>query len=167
MLPLLLPSCAAFEPMTCEDNWQLTGYFVPVESDYVGNVRETITLETGKILTLSRDFIVAVRMEGWGKTNQGWYLGWYGNQWHKSEYPLNANGQPLTLSTIATDTRYLPFGRKIYIPSLDSAIKQPFKVQDVGQAIKGKHIDIFTGEGKTAQLLTYQVTNKHKVCWFS
>lgn len=165
---LFLPfqiSCSSVESMVCEDNWQLTGYFVPVESDYGAKSSEKITLKTGDIDTFGSTFLAAVKLEGWGKTHKGWYLGYYGSSWHKSVYPLNANGEPLTLSTIATDTNKIPFGLEVYIPTLHSKIKQPFKVNDVGQSIKGKHIDIYTGEGKKAQLLTYKMTSKHKVCW--
>jgi 3D (Asp-Asp-Asp) domain-containing protein len=160
-----LTACASVKSMTCQNNWQLTGYFVPIEKDYSSHSPRKITMMDGKIISFDNTFLAAVKLEGWGKTTDGWYLGFYSNQWHKSQHPLNAKGKPLTLSSIAADITQLPFGRMIYIPTLNSTIKQPFKVNDVGQAIKGKRIDIFTGEGKKAQLLTYQITNKHKICW--
>jgi len=165
ILSMPLMACTTVESMTCEDDWQLTGYFVPVENDYGSYLPTKINVLGGKSLSFDNTFLAAVKLEGWGKTNLGWYLGFYSNQWHKSQYPLNAQGKPLTLTAIAADITKLPFGRQIYIPALATTIKQPFKVNDVGQAIKGKHIDIYTGEGKKAQLLTYKITNKHQVCW--
>jgi 3D (Asp-Asp-Asp) domain-containing protein len=160
-----LPACTSVTSMVCEDNWQVTGYFVPVEKDYAVKSLKTIRTKGGLTKTFDSTFLTAVKLEGWGKTNEGWYLGFYSHQWHNSAHPLDALGKPLILSTIAADTNRIPFGREIYIPTLDSSIEQPFKVNDVGQAIKGKHIDIYTGEGKEAQLLTYKVTTKHQVCW--
>jgi len=164
-LPLSLTACANVTSMDCEDNWQITGYFVPLEQDYSHKLLKQIKLKSGEVKSFDSTFIDAVKLEGWGKTKQGWYLGYYSSQWHKSTHPLDAQGNPLVLSTIAADTSKIPFGREIYIPTLDASIEQPFKVNDVGKAIKGKHIDIYTGEGKEAQLLTYKVTTKHQVCW--
>lgn len=165
LLTIPLMSCTAIGSLTCEDDWQLTGYFVPVENDYSSDFPVKINVISEKLISFDRTFLTAVKLEGWGKTKYGWYLGFYGNQWHKSPHPLNAQGKPLRLSSIAADTTKLPFGSHIYIPALNSTIKQPFKVNDVGQAIKGKRIDIYTGEGKEAQLLTYKITNKQQVCW--
>ncbi len=167
IITILLPltACSTVAPMTCEDDWQLTGYFVPIEKDYISGSSNKVKVKKGETISFDRAFLAAVKLEGWGKTNAGWYLGFYGNQWHKSQYPLNAKGQPLTLSSIAADTNQLPFGRQVFIPKLNSTIKQPFIVTDVGQAIKGRRIDIYTGEGKEAQQLTYLVTKKHQVCW--
>jgi len=160
-----LIACTSATPKVCEENWQITGYFVPVEKDYPVKSLKKITIKDAITKTFDSTFLTAVKIEGWGKTNEGWYLGHYSSQWHKSIHPLDAKGNPLILSTIAADTSRIPFGREIYIPTLDASIEQPFKVNDVGQAIKGKHIDIYTGEGKKAQLLTYKVTTKHQVCW--
>jgi len=165
LLSMKLMACTTVESMTCEDDWQITGYFVPIENDYNSGLPKQINVGSGKAIFFDSSFLAAVKLEGWGKTNHAWYLGFYGNRWHKSQYPLNAQGKPLILSSIAADITKLPFDRHIYIPALSTSMKQPFKVNDVGQAIKGKHIDIYTGEGKKAQLLTYKITNKHQVCW--
>jgi len=164
-----LMACARVAPLSCDNGWELTGDFVPVESDYARHSFVKIRVLADKkhtfIHRFDRSFLAAVKLEGWGKTDDGWYLGYYARKWHKSAQPLNAKGGALTLSTIAADISKIPFGRNVYIPTLNINIKQPFTVGDVGQAIKGKRIDIYTGEGKAAQLLTYKVTNSHQVCW--
>ena len=107
-------------------------------------------------------------MEGWGKTNGGWYLGFYGKQWHKSFQPLSAMGTPLDWGSMATDRRVIGKGGKIIIPTLPYRIKnQVFLANDVGSAITGKHVDIYTGEGRLAEDLTFELTGKrHLVCRF-
>ena len=43
-----LTACATFGSMTCEDDWQLTGYFVPIEKDYTSYSPKKINILGGK-----------------------------------------------------------------------------------------------------------------------
>ena len=109
--------------------------------------------------------VKAVKMEGWGKTNDGWYLGYYANKWHKSNTPLNAKGLPLEVGNIAVDNQFIAANSLVYISTLKPYFGiDEFSAVDVGSAIKRDHIDIYTGEGKLAKLKTYQVTGRHNIC---
>jgi 3D (Asp-Asp-Asp) domain-containing protein len=58
------------------------------------------------------------------------------------------SGTTPRIGTIAADTRFYPFGTKIFIPEL----KFLGTVEDIGSGIKGpRRIDIFCGHGKSAE----------------
>jgi 3D (Asp-Asp-Asp) domain-containing protein len=150
----------------CSSQWRVTGYFTPVESDYPQSKQIQINVEQQGTSTHSAAFLKAVKIEGWGKTKHGWYLGRFSNKWHRSEHPLNAMGKPLNTGSIATDRNIIPAGSALKIPSLPNNLKHQLYVSDdVGSAIKNTHIDIYTGEGKRAEKTTFEITGKdHVVC---
>ena len=51
---------------------------------------------------------------------------------------VTASGEKARRGTIAADTKYFPFGTQMYIPGYGKG-----RVEDVGSAIKGDHIDVF------------------------
>lgn len=161
----LLNSCA-LHTASCSNNWSITGYFTPFETDYPASPKQSIYIEAVGKRRFSQQFLKATRVEGWGKTDEGWYLGYFSNKWHRSKQPLNADGQPLTTGSIATDRHYIKRGRQVMIPTLpDVMSQQMFTANDVGSAIKKQHIDIYTGEGKPAEKLSWKITGKqHTVC---
>ena len=150
----------------CSSAWHVTGYFTPVESDYLQTDKTKINIEKLGESTHASAFLKVVMIEGWGKTKDGWYLGRFSNKWHKSNKPLNALGKPLDVGSIATDKNLIPTGAVLKIPSLPNALKDQLYVSDdVGSAIKKTHVDIYTGEGKQAEAVTYEITGKdHTVC---
>ncbi len=150
----------------CSKKWILTGYFTPVEKDFKSKDIKTVLIKNQGLKTFSYAFLKAVKMEGWGRTNKGWYLGYYSGKWHKSSNPLDAYGKKLVIGVIATDPKLIPKGMKITIPSLPKPLNTiVFTAQDTGGRIKGEHIDIYTGEGKSAEKITYLITGKkHKIC---
>ncbi|MCP3925145.1 MAG: hypothetical protein GY714_21435 [Desulfobacterales bacterium] len=152
--------------IACSKKWILTGYFTPVEKDFKSKVIKTIRVKNQGYKTFSYGFLKAVKMEGWGRTNKGWYLGYYSKKWHKSLKPLDAYGKKLVIGVIATDTKLIPKGTRITIPSLPKPLNTiVFTAKDTGGRIKGKHIDLYTGEGKSAEKITYLITGKkHKIC---
>ncbi len=151
---------------TCSSQWLVTGYFTPVEEDYPQLDKIKINVENKGESVHSMDFLLAVKIEGWGKTKAGWYLGRFSNKWHRSNHPLNAMGKPLNVASIATDRNIIPAGETLKIPSLPNNLKHQLYVSDdVGSAIKNTHIDIYTGEGKRAEKTTYEITGQdHTVC---
>lgn len=165
VIVLLLNACALHKG-TCSGNWTITGYFTPIESDYPSSPKQKIYIKGVGYQQFSKKFVQATKIEGWGKTNAGWYLGYFSNKWHKSKQPLNAGGLPLKMGSIATDRQYIERGRAVSIPTLLEAMEQKvFTANDVGSAIKKQHIDIYTGEGKQAEKLTWKITGKqHTVC---
>jgi 3D (Asp-Asp-Asp) domain-containing protein len=153
----------------CSSKWRVTGYFTPVELDYSQSEQAQISIEKMGTSFHSAAFLKAVKIEGWGKTKEGWYLGRFSNKWHKSDYPLNSIGKPLKTGSIATDRNVIPTGTTLKIPSLPNKLKHQLYVSDdVGSAIKNTHVDIYTGEGRKAEKATYEITGKnHTVCRIS
>lgn len=153
----------------CSSQWYVTGYYTPVEEDFPQADKIKITVEKSGESFHSMDFLLEVKVEGWGKTNDGWYLGRFSNKWHRSKYPLNAMGKPLDVGSIATDRNIIPVGEILRIPSLPNNLKHQLYVSDdVGSAIKSTHVDVYTGEGRQAEKTTYEITGKdHTVCRLS
>lgn len=149
---------------TCNYGWYVTGYFVPVEGDYFGKSVQIYFDNNPR--EFREDFVDAVKIEGWGRTLTGDYLGWYDNSFHISKNPLDSNGNILAVGTIAVDTEKIESGDKVIIPTLSEPWnKIVFVASDEGPSIIGKHIDIFTGEGKQAENETFQITsNNNKLC---
>lgn len=52
-------------------------------------------------------------------------------------YRITSTGKPLRKGCIAVDPRYIRFGSRIYVPGYGWGI-----ANDVGRAIKGRHIDV-------------------------
>lgn len=66
---------------------------------------------------------------------------------YRGDIRLNGNGitkteKPAKVGYIAADWNVLPKGTRVYVPGYGDAI-----VEDIGPAIKGHKIDIFTGYG--------------------
>lgn len=146
----------------CTTGWYITGYFTPSESDYSGKFIDVIIDDT--LYQFREDFITEIKTEGWGKTISGNYLGWYDDSFHLYDYPLDAMGNELKVNSIAIDPELIPSGSRIKIPSLPSPWDETiFTGTDTGTAIIGKHIDVYTGEGKTALDETYRITGYDNV----
>ena len=164
LLVLLLSSCARSK-LGCDDSWKVTGFYTPVESDFSYQNKSTIKLKSGTRQTFGADFLKAVKMEGWGRTRFGWYLGYYSKQWHRSNKPLNAKGKPLVIGVVAVDNRVVSKGTQLSIPGLKSSFGiDQFVADDVGSGIKSRHVDVYTGEGNAAREMTYKITGRQKVC---
>ena len=149
----------------CSDGWRTTGYFTPIETDY--NSKEVTEIDIAGVGKMSFDseFLRVVFSEeegfgeGWGKTRLGWYIGRYNDRWHKSPDPLDAHNTPLKANSIAVDNTLIPNGSTVTIPGLPGDYgKTEYIANDVGVTVHGKHIDIYTGEGKTAERAMYRVT---------
>lgn len=155
---------------TCSADWEITGYFSPVEKDYSGDAEE-IEIEGMGEEVFASSFLGAVRMEGWGKTRFGWYLGYYSKKYHRADFAKDALGKPLKIGSVAVDRREIAFGRQMIITDLpDEWGKRIYTAVDVGGKINAKHIDVYCGEGKEAEAQTRNVTknsagNLAKVCF--
>lgn len=149
---------------SCSDDWYVTGYFTPVEKDYVDDFVSIMIDEKSR--EFRQDFVDTVQIEGWGKTLSGDYLGWYDDSFHIYEVALNQNGEALLAGTIAVDNTLIDGGTKLIIPTLPEPWNEIVLLSaDEGSSIKGKHIDLFTGEGKLAENETFRVTSyENKIC---
>jgi 3D (Asp-Asp-Asp) domain-containing protein len=161
----IVPKGIALE---CSDGWYVTGYFTPDESNYSGEkVEVAVTNPQGE--TSNREFYKAfidvVKVEGFGKTLAGDYLGGDDNEWHSETGDLDRFGEPLKVGiTVAVDPNIVPFGTELSIPSLPKPWSDHnFTATDEG--VDGRHIDVFTGEGSKAEQETFRITGQnHTVC---
>ena len=112
------------------------------------------------------DFLDAVKIEGWGKTRIGDYVGWYDDIFHLSDSALDRHGEKLLVPFVAVDSLLIKQKSKLAIPTLPSPWNEiVFIASDIGPSIKEKHIDVYTGEGKQAELETFTITGtENKVC---
>ena len=146
---------------TCSMDWYITGYYTPVESDYSGDF--TTVLVDGVERQYRSDFLADVKIEGWGRALAGDYVGWYHYSYHHSDDALDAKGNKLVVGIVAADpyriNLYEKNEHKLIIPTLQSPWNEIiFTVTDTGPSIMGKHIDVFTGEGKQAEEETFRIT---------
>jgi len=165
----LYPSVGSDElagaPPDCSDGWRITGYYTPVETDFTGSDTRQIEVRGVGSESFNTQFLRTIFNEdegygeGWGKTRFGWYLGYYSGRWHKAEAPLDSNDHPLEPDTVAVDPKVIPRGSVVSIPGLPGDLgKLHFKSNDVGVSVHGKHIDVYTGEGREARRRMYQFT---------
>jgi 3D (Asp-Asp-Asp) domain-containing protein len=149
----------------CSSGWKITGYYSPVESDFSQVIDASVLVKNLGVRQFNQDFVADVKLNGWGRTRFGWYLGYFGQQWHKSPTPLDAQGKHLQLGAVAIDRDVLKMGNKITIPQVNDIVGvAQFVARDTGSAIKKKHIDVYTGEGKLARKVSWQVTGQQQVC---
>lgn len=161
----------------CSGGWRITGYFTPFETDYNSAATRDIEIKNVGAMSFNSDFLNVVFNEdkgfgeGWGKTRFGWYLGNYNGAWHKADDPLDANNAALKTNSVAVDNAIIPNDSIVKIPGLPGIFgAAEFIANDVGVTVHGKHIDIYTGEGKDAEHEMYRVTfedenNLQRVCF--
>jgi len=149
----------------CSEGWRITGYYTPVETDFDSTQTTEIEVKGVGKLSFNAEFLKIVfdedqgYGEGWGKTRFGWYIGNYNGAWHKSDAPLDAHDAPLLPNSIAVDPLLIPNGSIVQIPDLPLGFADiRFVGNDVGVTVHGKHIDIYTGEGKAAGRLMRSIT---------
>jgi 3D (Asp-Asp-Asp) domain-containing protein len=143
---------------SCSSGWRITGYYLPSEGDF-GAPTVSIVISGWKTDDFPIAFLNACKMEGWGETRYGWFLGWSGHGWIKAEYAQDARGGRLAVGCIAVDKDCIHLGSAVRIPSAPPPWDtQAFMASDTGGAINGKHVDIFCGVGEAARMETYRVT---------
>jgi len=76
------------------------------------------------------------------------------------------HGDELLVEFVAVGTVLIEQKTKLSIPTLPSPWdEQVFTASDIGSSIKGKHIDVYTSEGKQAELETFRITGtENEVC---
>ena len=148
----------------CTNGWYITGYFLPVESEYASKPSSIIINE--KQYYFKIDFLNEVKIQGWGKTNSGNYLGWDDGRYYFNDIPLDSTGKKLVVGSIAVDPNVIEHGKKITIPTLPFPWnKMIFDSNDIGPAIIGKHIDVYAGEGLDARKEAFRITGfDNSVC---
>lgn len=151
----------------CSDGWYITGYFLPIEIDYSSKMIPILI--DGKAYSFKNDFVKEVKIQGWGKTISGEYLGSYDGKFYFNSTPLDSLGNNLVVGSIAVDPQIIKPETKITIPTLLPPWNQTvFDSNDVGPAIIGKHIDVYTGEGLDARKEAFRITGyNNSVCFMN
>jgi len=160
------PSTTLLAGKVCSDDWNITAYFTPIESDYAGTGSTTVMTDEGE-RAYYKGFVDEILVQGSGRTNDGNYLGYWGGGYHISEEPRTSSGLLVDIGRVATDTSVIPYFTKIAIPFL----KEPwnsmtFTAADTGPAIIGKHIDVYTGSGLDSREEAFRIAAKGQtVCY--
>jgi peptidoglycan/xylan/chitin deacetylase (PgdA/CDA1 family)/3D (Asp-Asp-Asp) domain-containing protein len=156
----LTPSLNSAALSNCSGGWEVTGNFLPSESDYDGiGSNQTVTLyaldgsNNTTTKSLNSEFLKAVAMKGWGLTKQGEYVGgWNNTFWGPSSTELTYQGEALIAGLSAgTDGNVIPYGSNLTIPTLLSPWNsKTFTAVDLGMGLVGKQISVYTGIGSSA-----------------
>jgi len=143
----------------CSAGWRITGYYLPSENDFEDQTI-SVSVEGYRSIDLPGAFVRACKVEGWGQTGEGWFLGWQNKKWVKGDYALDARGGRLDIGVVAVDVGMIALGRKLRIPSAPFPWGTlEYVARDTGSAIKDKHIDVFCGCGSGARDITFQITS--------
>ncbi len=146
----------------CSSGWNVTGYYIPLEENYFGEFF-TIVID-GQTREFRQDFIDSIKVEGWGKTLSGDYLGWYNNSFHLNGNALDKDGNILVVGIIAVDPTIVELNSNLIIPTLPPPWDEiVFLFSDVGSGVNQKHIDVFTGVGTAAEQETFQITSSNNI----
>jgi 3D (Asp-Asp-Asp) domain-containing protein len=151
--------------MSCSGGWMVTGYYTPGEEEFNGPTT-TITIPGAGQETFPTEFLRHVRIEGWGRTRHGWYLGFDRGDWVRGDAALNARGRSLRIGSLAVDRSVIPLGTHVRIPTLAAPWnQQEFLADDVGGGIHGAHVDVYCGAGPAARAETFRITaDNMRVC---
>ncbi len=149
---------------SCSSDWYVTGYFIPLEREFSNSFTTIIINEIPR--EFRQDFIDAVKIEGWGESLSGDYLGWYDDSFHINNNALDLDGEILQVGKIAVDTEIINHDARVTIPTLPKPWNETlFIASDEGMSIKGKHIDVFTGSGNNAKEEAFRITGyNNEVC---
>jgi 3D (Asp-Asp-Asp) domain-containing protein len=165
------PSPPPTESPKCSElgKFQLTYYYIAIESDFDGMAAEPMYDKSGALLAMApTKFVKAARMNGTGKTRDGRALNWVGKCPH-SDYgcfrvldPKFPNGVGKAgrnldpYQSIAVDPSVIPLGTRVYAKELvgvalpDGTTHDGWLLaDDTGGRILGQHIDFFV-EGRAA-----------------
>jgi peptidoglycan/xylan/chitin deacetylase (PgdA/CDA1 family)/3D (Asp-Asp-Asp) domain-containing protein len=156
---------ALHSSMMCSTGWNVTGYFTPVETDYSGAIKNIVVDGVNRIFYSS--FLDAVNNEGWGRTKQGDYIGYYSNSYHSSPSPLDSNNNPLRVGDISSNLSLIPKGSRITIPTLPSPWNNKiFIANDLGSDFERRNVSVYLGEGKLAEHDILQISgSNNKLCF--
>lgn len=157
----LSPSLNSSTLSNCSGGWEVTGNFLPSESDYDGKgINQTIPVysldgsNNTTTRTFNSEFLRAVGTMGWGLTRAGDYIGmWDGRFWGPYSLALTSKGEPMIAGLSAgTDGNIIPHGYNFTIPTLPSPWNtKTFTAIDLGSGEVGKQVNIYTGNGVNAE----------------
>lgn len=159
-----------------------TYYDFPSESDFEGEQVSLMNATCKPIVSVPRAFYESVCVQGSGTLKSGGTVSFAKRDCScaavcprtnqqicfdlldKQQFPWGrgATGKGITpLLTVAVDSSVIPLGTPLYIPEYDGVARDPsgttkhdgcFVAEDRGLAVKGEHVDIFTGHREITQL---------------
>jgi 3D (Asp-Asp-Asp) domain-containing protein len=159
-----------------------TYYDFPSESDFNGEAVGLMNASCQTIGNVPRPFYESVCVQGSGTLRSGGTVSFARRDCScaaecprtgqricfdlldKAKYPWGrgATGKPITpLLTVAVDSTVIPLGTPLYIPEYDGVARDLagaaqhdgcFLAEDRGLAVKGQHVDVFTGHSHITQL---------------
>ncbi len=159
-----------------------TYYDFPDERDFGGDTLSLMNPSCKPIATVSREFFESVCVQGSGTLKAGGTVSFAKRDCacapecprtgqhicfdllDKAIFPWGrgATGKPITpLLTVAVDSEVIPLGTSIYIPEYDGIARDAsggsahdgcFLAEDRGLAVKGTHVDVFTGQREITRL---------------
>lgn len=159
-----------------------TYYDFPSESDFEGEALSLMNGSCKAIASVPRTFYESVCVQGSGTLKSGGTVSFAKRDCScaalcprtgqhicfdlldKQQFPWGrgATGKGITpLLTVAVDSTIIPLGTPLYIPEYDGVPRDAsgatkhdgcFLAEDRGLAVKGEHVDIFTGHRETTQL---------------
>lgn len=159
-----------------------TYYDFPSEGDFHGEALDLMNSQCKAIASVPRSFYESVCVQGSGTLKSGGTVSFAkrdcscaavcprtGQQicfdlLDKQQFPWGrgATGKGITpLVTVAVDSSIIPLGTPLYIPEYDGVARDNsgaskhdgcFMAEDRGLAVKGQHVDVFTGYREITQL---------------
>lgn len=159
-----------------------TYYDFPSEGDFSGEPIGLMNASCQTIVNVPRPFYESVCVQGSGTLRSGGTVSFAKRDCNcaaecprtgqricfdlldKSQYPWGrgAMGKAITpLLTVAVDSSVIPLGTPLYIPEYDGVARDLsgsaqhdgcFLAEDRGLAVKGQHVDVFTGHREITQL---------------
>jgi 3D (Asp-Asp-Asp) domain-containing protein len=170
-----------------------TYYDFPNEGDFEGETVSLMNGSCKPIVTVPRKFYESVCVQGSGTLKSGGTVSFAKRDCScaaecprtgqhicfdlldKERFPWGrgATGKGITpLLTVAVDSSVIPLGTPLYIPDYDGIARDPsgasrhdgcFIAEDRGLAVKGDHVDIFTGHRETTLLWNQLVPSNRGV----
>ena len=169
-----------------------TYYDFPSEKDFTGEKVPLMSASCAKIADVPRSFHDAVCVQGSGKLAAGQTVSFAKRDCScaltcartgqkicfepldAGRFPFGrgASGQAIRpLVTVAADTAVLPLGTVIYVKEFDGLVLPGdtaphdgcFVVEDRGGAVKGDHIDIFTGSPEVTKVVNQRLPSNQGV----
>ncbi|MDF3068564.1 MAG: hypothetical protein K0R38_4165 [Polyangiaceae bacterium] len=159
-----------------------TYYDFPSEGDFTGETVGLMSASCQTIMNVPRPFYESVCVQGSGTLRSGGTVSFAKRDCScaaecprtgqricfdlldKAQYPWGrgAMGKAITpLLTVAVDSTVIPLGTPLYIPEYDGVARDLtgtaqhdgcFLAEDRGLAVKGQHVDVFTGHREITQL---------------
>lgn len=170
-----------------------TYYDFPSEADFEGATTTLYDRECKSIATTTKGFYEAVCVQGSGTLRRGATVSFAKrdcscadvcprtgqkicfDELDSRQFPWGrgATGKPITpLLTVAVDSDVIPLGTAIYVPELSGMPRDSsgtvahdgcFVAQDRGLKVKGKHVDVFTGDRSVTALWNERVPSNRGV----